>query len=261
MARKYQTYTPVEEFLMIMEEDHRCYDVLREVRFPIGFICPRCSCHKGYWLRHDYTYQCKDCRYQCSLTAGTIFHGTHVPLRKWFSAIYYVASSQGGISARALQRLILVSYKTALKMLRKIRRAMADANEKRFYNALFFKIKHLLKPKGISIAQSAIFVQMEPNVPLKVIFKPVQTADGVGVDQKADQNDPAIKTAVASAFTHLTRFFLGTYHNFCPKYFPLYIAEFVYKFNEPNPMTMIWKLLSDCIGVPFDEESVVLRDG
>lgn len=68
---------------------------------------------------------CRGCRYQMSVTAGTIFQGTHVPLTRWFRAMWHVTSQKNGMSALGLQRVLgLGSYKTAWAMLHKLRRAM-----------------------------------------------------------------------------------------------------------------------------------------
>lgn len=266
MVHYFELKNPLEDLISRLHEDWMCYDLLDKIRFPLGFICPKCSCLKGYKLDYGRMYQCKGCRYQCSLTAGTVFHGSKVPLSKWFAATFYFVNNQGGLSATALKKLIFVSYKTALRMLRKIRKVMADANEKRFIEALFYKIKHLLHSKGIPIAKAAIYVQLEPNGVKKVQFTDPRFAE-IRKDQPdvksvvTDKSEEsAISSFVGSALAQLSRFMLGTYHHYCPKYFALYVAEFVYRFNEPDPLTMVMKLLCDCIGVPFDPQLAVIRE-
>ena len=70
-------------------------------------------------------YLCGNCRYQVSVTAGTIFQGSHLPLTIWFRAMWYVTSQKNGVSALGLQRVLgLGSYKTAWALLHKLRRAM-----------------------------------------------------------------------------------------------------------------------------------------
>ena len=68
---------------------------------------------------------CRDCGHQASVTAGTIFQGTHMPLVPWFRAIWWVVSQKNGASALGLQRVLgLGSYRTAWTWLHKLRRAM-----------------------------------------------------------------------------------------------------------------------------------------
>lgn len=76
--------------------------------------------------RHQ--YQCRSCRYQFSVSAGTIFHDTHLPLWKWFLAVYLVVESEQGISGNQLKRTIGVSYKTAWYLLIRIRAALNNVD-------------------------------------------------------------------------------------------------------------------------------------
>jgi transposase-like protein len=72
---------------------------------------------------------CRGCGYQASLTAGTIMHGTHKPLRMWFTAMWWISTQKTGGSAKGLQRLLgLGSYQTAWTWLQKLRRALVRAN-------------------------------------------------------------------------------------------------------------------------------------
>jgi transposase-like protein len=81
---------------------------------------------KAYYVSSRHVYQCTQCRHQVSVTAGTLFHATKIPLVKWFWAIYLMASDKGGISALRASKLLGVSWITAYTMLGKIRKAMAD---------------------------------------------------------------------------------------------------------------------------------------
>src|ERR671929_756003 len=76
--------------------------------------------------RHQ--YQCRSCRYQFSVTAGTIFHDTHLPLWKWFLAVYLIAESKKGISANQLKRSLGVSYKTAWYLCHRVRAAFKEVD-------------------------------------------------------------------------------------------------------------------------------------
>ena len=101
-----------------------CAKALAQQRWPEGFRCPRCGHDHGYTIATRHRYECSQCHHQTSLTAGTLFHSTNLPLTKWFWAIYLMASDKGGISALRLSRQIGVSWLTASRMLRKIRIAM-----------------------------------------------------------------------------------------------------------------------------------------
>lgn len=104
--------------------DQACRDYLTQVRWPHGFVCPRCGVGTA-WTATRGRLVCGGCRHQTSVTAGTIFHDTRKPLRLWFQAMWYVTSQKNGTSAIGLQRVLgLGSYLTAWTWLHKLRRAM-----------------------------------------------------------------------------------------------------------------------------------------
>ena len=84
------------------------------------------------WLVRRDRWRCGKCRYEMSVTAGTIFQDSHLPLTIWFRAMWQVTSQKNGISALGLQRVLgLGSYKTAWAMLHKLRRAMVRPGRER----------------------------------------------------------------------------------------------------------------------------------
>lgn len=104
--------------------DEACRDYLVALRWPAGFVCPRCDGKNG-WQASRMRWVCGDCRHQTSVTAGTVFQDSHLPLTVWFRAMWYVTSQKNGASALAVERLLgLGSYKTAWALLHKLRRAM-----------------------------------------------------------------------------------------------------------------------------------------
>ena len=88
--------------------------------------CPRCGSQKISRIKKRGQFDCDACRYQFSVTAGTIFHDSHLPLWKWFLAVYLMAESKKGVSANQLKRSLNVSYKTAWYLCHRIRKAMAE---------------------------------------------------------------------------------------------------------------------------------------
>jgi transposase-like protein len=102
-----------------------CRRYLVACRWPDGFRCPRCGARDAYGLAGRDLLQCRSCRHQASVTAGTVLHRTHVPLRLWFAAAYLITTHTPGFSAVQLQRQLgLARYETAWTMLHKLRRAM-----------------------------------------------------------------------------------------------------------------------------------------
>jgi transposase-like protein len=108
-----------------------CRDYLFQLRWPNGFVCPRCQASDA-WPASRGRYICCSCRHQTSVTAGTIFENTRKPLRLWFRAIWYVTSQKHGASATNLQQILgIQSYQTAWTWLHKLRRAMVRPGRER----------------------------------------------------------------------------------------------------------------------------------
>jgi transposase-like protein len=104
--------------------EEACRDYLFQLRWPSGFVCPRCGGTIAWQVR-PYLFECRGCRVQTSVTAGTIFQDTRKPLVEWFRMMWWVTSQKNGASAVGLQRALgLGSYKTAWTWLHKLRRAM-----------------------------------------------------------------------------------------------------------------------------------------
>ncbi|RXZ82695.1 IS1595 family transposase [Paenibacillaceae bacterium] len=115
----------VRTFDEVFPNETACQDFWYIHRWEMGFCCPRCNGAMGWLLSKNDVTQCANqkCRYQVSLTTGTILHKTRLPFRTWFYAIVHYAE-QPYITVRALARIVAVSTKTAALMLRKIRLAL-----------------------------------------------------------------------------------------------------------------------------------------
>ncbi len=124
----------LREFQRQFATDEACQDYLAACRWPDGFVCPRCRHARGYRLTTHRRWQCAACRYQVSLTAGTILHNTKTPLLVWFWAAYLTVTDKRGLSALLLQRQLgLRRYETAWLLLHKLRRAMVNAGREPLY--------------------------------------------------------------------------------------------------------------------------------
>lgn len=123
---------PQEMNLMRLMEDfdteEECRAALAELRWPEGVRCPRCQSPKVSRIVARSQFDCDSCRYQFSVTSGSIFHDSHLPLAKWFVATYLICESKKGISANQMKRTLNVSYKTAWYLCHRIRAAMKDAD-------------------------------------------------------------------------------------------------------------------------------------
>lgn len=109
------------EFQSWFATDEDCLDYLEWLRWPDGFVCPRCE-HAGGWLVADGRYKCAACGLRTSVTAGTLFDRRRTTLTVWFAACWMFASQKDGISAQSLQKSLEIgSYATAWAMLHRLR--------------------------------------------------------------------------------------------------------------------------------------------
>lgn len=108
--------------------DDKCRELLRRLRWPNSPQCPRC-CGKVVELETDkQLFWCGECNYQFTVTAGTVFNDTHLPLVKWFAATLLLCEARKGMSANQIKRTLGISYKTAWYLCHRIRAAMKEVD-------------------------------------------------------------------------------------------------------------------------------------
>lgn len=115
----------------IFHDEQKAREYLEAVRWPTGPVCPHCgNCENVYELNGNAhrpgLYKCAECRKQFSVTVGTLFERSHVPLHKWLMTVHLLCSSKKGHSSHQIHRMIGVTYKTAWFMTHRIREAMKD---------------------------------------------------------------------------------------------------------------------------------------
>lgn len=260
------------QFLKRFPNEKACVEYLYNVKWPEGFVCPVCGHRHGYALSRPGRYQCAKCRRQTSLTANTVMHRTHLPLTKWFWAIYLVACDKRGISALTLAGRISVSYETAWYLLRRIRKAMEarDANYTlsgiiEFDDSYFgAKIKGV---RGRKAGNQGVFVAVgkdkegrphylkmltTPNIQIPSVqeFVDVNLEEGSVVETDGYKS---YRKPLAKNFTHQAEdfnpdsehlkwlhriignakaFINGTYHGTSTKHLQMYLSEYCYRFNR-----------------------------
>ncbi len=114
------------ELIERFHDEDKCRRYLEGLRWPDGLECPRCGGKTISRITTRHQLDCDSCRYRFSVTAGTIFHDSHLPLWKWFLAVYLIVESKKGISANQVKRTIGVSYKTAWYLCHRIRAALNE---------------------------------------------------------------------------------------------------------------------------------------
>jgi len=121
----------LSEFRDRFATEEACIEYLTALRWPNGFKCPKCGGNSGWKMSLACSFA-QECRYQISVTSGTIFHQTRKPLRVWFEAMWHVTSQKYGANALGLQRILgLGSYHTAWQWLHRLRRAMVRPERER----------------------------------------------------------------------------------------------------------------------------------
>lgn len=112
------------EFQKKFSTAEACRRHLFRIRWPNGFRCPICCNERAYKITTRHLFECTECGYQVSVTAGTVMHKTRTSLIIWFWAIYLIANDKRGFSAMQLSQQFGISYPTAWLMMHKIRKAM-----------------------------------------------------------------------------------------------------------------------------------------
>jgi hypothetical protein len=127
-------------------DDEACIAYLAKLRWPDGFVCPACGGREAWQIAGD-RWMCRSCGRKTSVTAGTVFHRSRLPLTTWFAAMWLVCAEKNGVSALGLQRQLgFGSYQTAWAWLHKLRRAMVRPD------------RDLLGGPGVSVEMDCTFV-------------------------------------------------------------------------------------------------------
>ena len=114
------------------QDEDKARERLESIRWPQGAECPHCGLIDATKLEgkkhRKGVYQCNNCREQFTVTVGTVFERSKIPLHKWLLATHLLVASKKGISSHQLHRMLGVTYKTAWFMSHRIREAMKDDN-------------------------------------------------------------------------------------------------------------------------------------
>ena len=130
---QFQRGLPMAEFMKRYGTEAQCHGALVESRWPAGFVCPCCggSRHFTFERRRRQNWECLDCRHQTTVTAGTIFEATKLPLTLWFLSMHLLTQAKNNVSALELMRHLGVTYPTAWLMKHKLLQVMAERESTR----------------------------------------------------------------------------------------------------------------------------------
>ena len=272
-----------QEFRARFSTENACRAELFRLRFPNGFVCPKCGCTEYYPVRGRSTFQCRACRRQTSVTAETVMHRTHLPLTVWFWAIYLCATDKRGISAVQLSRTLGICYESAWYLLHRIRAAMgkrdgkyelsgiiemddgyvggATRNGKRGRGtdkarivvalsktengAALFARMHVVEDVTGGTLQQVVDETVAPGSKIECDgYKSYRNLSGVALDAKKYETGDL--HWLHKAISNLKAFLLGTYHGRCTQ-LQAYLDEFCFRFNRRNTSDQIFMRLTRAV--------------
>ncbi|MFC1976697.1 IS1595 family transposase [Chloroflexota bacterium] len=254
------------EFQQWFPDEGACFKFLIQSRWPDGFVCPRCGYGGYYWIKERNLLQCQKCKYQTSVTAGTVMHRSRMPLKLWFHAAYLVATLTPGMSALQFQRQIgLSSYQTAFTMLHKLRAAMVRTGRDRINGVVEVDETYVGGERPGKVGRGAlgkvivagavdlrgkyanrVRLQVIPNVTQATLTEFVKTNILEGSTVKTDDwlgynklEGAGYNHVVSTDLVHIHRVFsnlktwlVGTHHGVSKQHLQAYLNEYTFRFNR-----------------------------
>jgi transposase-like protein len=253
-------------------DEDTCREYLEALRWPDGVTCPRCDHASVSRIEARNQYDCNSCRYQFSVKAGTVLNDSHLPLWKWFLAVYLMCESKKGISANQIKRTLKVSYKTAWYLCHRIRHAMGDplpelldgtvevdetfigghvsggSKKARFSNKTI--VAGAVQRDGGELRMRVIesrdgkalgdFIRDHVAADAQVYTDDLPAYKVSGIAQHSSVNhskDEWVRgrvhtNTIESAWSLLDRGIMGSFHKINRKHLPAYLQEFEFRYNN-----------------------------
>ena len=143
--------------------EQECWTQLARLRWPGGVVCATCQRLMSFRPKRR-LFQCPRCAKHASVTAGTIFHHSRLPLTQWFEAIYWMAHAPQGISMKALQKKLgLRSYRSAWLLAHKIRQVMLTQEPVRLLSAIPKDVRFIKRPHPDLVGGTGVPVTVTRN--------------------------------------------------------------------------------------------------
>ncbi len=255
--------------------DEACRDYLEHLRWPYGVECPKCGGKSISRIKTRKQFDCNACRHRFSVTTGTVFHDSHLPLPKWFAAVYLLCEAKKGMSALQLKRTLGVAQKTAWYLCHRIRAAMVDPDTEPLTGTVETDETYIggRTRRGQAKKEKAVVLgAIQRGGKLRVQVAPDATRDSihgflnenVAADAEAVYTDSwrsyqgigdantrhetvnhardewvrgdVHTNSIESAWSLFDRALIGSYHKVSKKHLPAYLQEFEYRFNNrDNP--------------------------
>jgi hypothetical protein len=287
---RYQTVKPeqkytVSQFDREFPDEDSCLEYVMQKRWPDGrALCVNCGVErKHYRVSGRTAYACRACGNHIFPLSGTIFHKSTTSLRTWFFVIRLIASTRVGISAKHIQRETGVTYKTAWRMMKQVRKLMAEKitlsgpvemDEAHFGGSDENKPKHLRGRKktavlGMVERGGSVVAQVVPDVTVRALVPVVRGTVELGSTAISDEA-AAYGIAAYDHFEHLTvnhsrgyvdcyahtntiegfwslvkRGIKGVYYQVGLEYLQSYLNEYAFRYNRRKVMRPMFALLAE----------------
>jgi len=273
----------------LFNTDEKCREALTKMRWPNGVECPHCHSKQVTWIKSRNQFDCAECEYHFSVTAGTIFNDSHLPLTTWFTAVLLLIEARKGFSANQMKRTIGVSYKTAWYLCHRIRAAMVEASQPKLTGTVevdetFIGGKKPMERKrekdivvGIRQRDGALRFFKASDLKQETLYKIVaenvdKTVDVIVTDEFSSYNFDLTQykgkhktirhkdkiyvqgevhtNTVESAFSLLKRGIVGTWHRLSAKHLPAYLNEMTFRFNRRKNADLFVDTLRHMVTAP-----------
>lgn len=269
-----QTKYTAKTFATRFPDDDACLEWLKNKQYPNGIECPICKkVTKHHKRANRPCYECDICRHEVYPMANTIFYKSATPLKIWFEAMFWIATTRSGHSAKELQRRTGVTYKTAWRMFKQIRTLLDEnndmlTNEVEVDETYVGGTRHGTRGRGaegktavIGIAQrkgkvisqvvtdtkrSTVMPLITKNVAKKSIiytdeYPVYDCVDKLGFEHETVNhgnsiyvNGNASTNTIEGFWSLVKRGINGVYHAVSPKYLQSYLNEYQFRYNHRN---------------------------
>src|SRR6266853_1060011 len=244
--------------------EERCIEHLAGLRWPGGFVCSGCRGRVAWRLKaRPRVYECGTCHRQESVTAGTVFHRTRTDLAKWFVAAYLMGRDKRGVSAKFLQRELVVAYQTDWTMAHKLRHGLSE-DPTRLLRGFLEADETFIGGRGDptssgrstvnpdkSLVVAAMGAELGAFLKANVAAGSHLLTDGFAGYRGGDaslgehlKHTPVVQGEGVNAgeffpiihtlFSNIKAWLVGTHHGVSAKHLPRYLREWSYRFNRRN---------------------------
>jgi len=278
------------EMLKAYSTEDKCREILTKLRWPAGVECPRCKESRVAWLQARNQFECAPCGYQFSVTTGTIFNDTHLPLQTWFAAVLLLCESKKGMSALQIKRTLGIgSYKTAWYLCHRIRAAMVEAStmmdgtleidetyvggkpykgrprqqkkvvigirkrdgELRLIHAEDATAKTVREILGKNVSEDVQVIITDESAIYPWAFNEKQRKSHQTICHKREYVSGCVHTnTIESGFSLFKRGLMGTWHNVSGKHLAAYLSEMVFRFNRRHNADLFLDTLRHMVTAP-----------